>query len=136
MKSLWINHRIVSNINIVSNCFCLWISNILNCDIHIYNLLIFVYVLDVNMMNIYFLFIFIWLLKNSSVICDKTCSREGSRMVREYFTEVIYWDKRIFQKKFFFLIGNCSNLWKKSFIYSIGMYFFTKSWYFLWTRIT
>jgi hypothetical protein len=37
----------------------------------------------------FFLFILIWFMRKSSVICDKSCSREGSRMVREYFTEAL-----------------------------------------------
>ncbi|CAF3317899.1 unnamed protein product [Rotaria socialis] len=39
-------------------------------------------------MNIYILFFFIWHLL-SFVLCNKPCSREGSRIVRDYFTRAL-----------------------------------------------
>lgn len=49
----------------------------------------FSFTLDVLKMNLCIQLIFIYFL-SSSINCDQLCSREDSRLVREYYFEVIH----------------------------------------------
>ncbi|CAF1488649.1 unnamed protein product [Adineta steineri] len=41
-------------------------------------------------MNVYYLLIIIYYFVHSFIVCDQSCSRENSRIVRDYFIEAIY----------------------------------------------